>query len=301
MSLSDDQVKQAIPRALIATFDIETYSSQWKDGKFPEPDSRSDVIYALSYILSYSDSKETISEQCICILNHELRSRSGWNADPNRIIFVANEEELLIKFSSLVNESDPDIITGYNIFGYDSGYIEKRAELLGGLLNIGRLHINEDDRYENFVSKKWTGAGGTWHEYHYPEAVGRVVIDAYILASRMKVDYTSGGEKGKDASAKSHKLDDIGKFLVGEMKDDVPYKEQFRRYNNILALTNGKRENIYFENNNQSITDETILNEYKEVIDYCIQDSVFCMKVFYEMKGWIETRETASVYAPGSK
>ena len=195
VSLGDNEVTQAIPKSLIATYDIETYSSQWEEGRFPETDNRKDVIYALSYILSYSDSKEVLSKQCICILGNPL---SDWK-DNSTIILVDNEEQLLIKFANLVNESDPDIITGYNVFGYDFDYIQKRSELLGGLLNIGRIR-SINDKYENFISKKWTGAGGTYHEYHYPEAVGRVIIDTFILASRMKVDYTSKGVKGKDAS-----------------------------------------------------------------------------------------------------
>ena len=42
---------------------------------------------------------------------------------------------------NLIRTTNPDIITGYNIFGYDFEYIEQRSKMYGGLKNIGRITI----------------------------------------------------------------------------------------------------------------------------------------------------------------
>ncbi len=41
-----------------------------------------------------------------------------------------NELELINAFFELIDKHQPDIITGYNIFGFDENYIFQRAELL---------------------------------------------------------------------------------------------------------------------------------------------------------------------------
>ena len=42
-----------------------------------------------------------------------------------------NERELLLDFVRLINKEDPDIITGYNIVGFDTPWLWKRAKELG--------------------------------------------------------------------------------------------------------------------------------------------------------------------------
>ena len=41
-----------------------------------------------------------------------------------------NEIELIYAFFDLIKKHKPDIVTGYNIFGFDEKYIFERAELL---------------------------------------------------------------------------------------------------------------------------------------------------------------------------
>jgi DNA polymerase elongation subunit (family B) len=41
-----------------------------------------------------------------------------------------SEYNLIKRFFQILNQNQPDIITGYNIFGFDEDYIFKRAEFL---------------------------------------------------------------------------------------------------------------------------------------------------------------------------
>ena len=47
-----------------------------------------------------------------------------------RIIECRNEKELLLKWKDVILHYNPDIITGYNIFGFDFDYINKRIDYL---------------------------------------------------------------------------------------------------------------------------------------------------------------------------
>ena len=46
------------------------------------------------------------------------------------------EWDVLVKFAELVREIDPDVLTGYNIFGFDMQYIERRAHELGCKMQV---------------------------------------------------------------------------------------------------------------------------------------------------------------------
>ena len=47
-----------------------------------------------------------------------------------RIVECRNEKELLLKWKDVILHYNPDIITGYNIFGFDFDYINKRIDYL---------------------------------------------------------------------------------------------------------------------------------------------------------------------------
>jgi DNA polymerase elongation subunit (family B) len=297
-SLDERNVSVKIPSSLVGTFDIETYSSKWKERRMPDSTVNKDVIYAISYALSYSDSNVPLYKKCIAILDETRRPLNS----SNDTIWVDDEEELLNTFARMVIDTDPDIMTGYNIFGFDFQYISKRSLRYGGLKNIGRIRARSfsndrsssegrtnEDEFETFESKKWTGAGGHYHEYHYPLCIGRIILDTNIRTFKMPVDFTSNGIKGVDSAPKSHSLDNVGKFLVGETKKEItcsegitnPYIEQFKRHYEATTI--------------DSNVNEEQMAKYIEVIEYCIQDTVLCMKVFHELKLWVEIRESASI------
>jgi DNA polymerase elongation subunit (family B) len=318
--LNEKDVPFPIPSVLVATFDIETFSAGYKNNRMPDSSIDEDVIYCLSYILCKSDTMRVISKHHIAILDSSV----GVGSLFDDITLVQDEEELLETFAKLITSTNPDIITGYNIFGFDWDYIQKRSARYGGFPNISRVPSFDEDgqlEVEVFNSKKWSGAGGSYHEYHYPEAVGRIQLDAYIAAKRMKVDFTSNSVKGVDSASKSHKLDDIGKFLVGETKLDISYKEQFRRYGAILDLSKTTKGALRASNIPLSQVDDTwvfksfdpddkrkkeereviewnpdvVIQKYRELCEYCIQDSLLTTKVFHVLKMWIETRESSSI------
>ncbi|MEE9236495.1 MAG: DNA polymerase domain-containing protein [Thermoplasmata archaeon] len=103
-----------------------------------------------------------------------------------------SEREILRDFVSLVQREDPDIITGYNIGGYDIPALLERARK-GGL---GDLPLGRDfDTLRSFSERLW--------RLH-----GRVIADAWwSVKSELK--------------PKQETLDHVSKLLFGEGKMDV--------------------------------------------------------------------------------
>ncbi len=102
------------------------------------------------------------------------------------------ESDILENFQQFVIEQDPDVITGYNINGYDLPHIDKRASKLGlsGVL-IGRDGSNIREAY----NRVWS-------------VTGRIVADAWWCVRQ-------------ELSLKRETLGHVSKELLGKEKDDV--------------------------------------------------------------------------------
>src|SRR6185369_6569712 len=86
------------------------------------------------------------------------------------------EPELLRALNDAIHSSDPDVITGHNIFRFDLDYIGRRAQMHGIRLDWGRNgtppHITPHAR--------WSLAEKTL-EYPRWDVYGRHIIDTYFL------------------------------------------------------------------------------------------------------------------------
>ncbi len=104
-----------------------------------------------------------------------------------------NEGEMIRNLVELVAKTDPDVITGYNIEGYDLPFIAARGGRYGHPLAIGR------DRSE----AREGGSGG-----YYQRVKGRVVADAWKAVKR-------------EVRPKKETLGYVSQLLIGETKHDV--------------------------------------------------------------------------------
>ena len=102
-----------------------------------------------------------------------------------------DEKEILENFVRVIRKEDPDVITGYNIDGYDLEVITDRAKKLGVELNIGR------------DGSKPQRIGGQFWRVH-----GRVIEDAWWAVK-------------KELRLKQESLEAVSQELLGEGKMDV--------------------------------------------------------------------------------
>ena len=123
-----------------------------------------------------------------------------------QVIACETETELILKWCEFLCEIDPDIMIGYNIFGFDMEYMYDRAEELGiakDFLKIGRIigHSSE------FVRKTLSSSALGDNLLKYVEMEGRVIIDLMKTVQR-------------DHKLDSYKLDNVAKvFLNGKIKN----------------------------------------------------------------------------------
>jgi DNA polymerase elongation subunit (family B) len=119
----------------------------------------------------------------------------------SEIISVETEKELLLRWRDLILREDPDIIIGYNIFGFDYGFLYERAKELycvEDLIKLSRLKTHSC----KLAEKEIQIASGT-HELKYFEIPGRVSIDLYNYARR-------------EFNLESYKLDYVGGYFIGD-------------------------------------------------------------------------------------
>jgi DNA polymerase elongation subunit (family B) len=129
--------------------DIETFCPEGYE--FPNPNREEDRII----VISFSDN-------------------TGWE----RVISGRDmsEKEMLEELVRTVQERDPDIIEGHNIFNYDLDYISCRAKMHGVPLTLGRNGKTAKSRYSRVIIAERTINYSRWDIY------GRHVVDTMILA-----------------------------------------------------------------------------------------------------------------------
>jgi len=100
-------------------FDIEACS---EDGSFPNALKKNDRVTQICCILKDTDSKKT---------QKFLFNLGTCDAVEDTVVLqYPSEKKMLLSYAQFINDTDPDIIVGYNIFGFDNGFLFERAKVL---------------------------------------------------------------------------------------------------------------------------------------------------------------------------
>jgi DNA polymerase elongation subunit (family B) len=128
------------------------------------------------------------------------------NIENSKIDSYKTEREVLLAWQKIIQEEDPDIIIGYNIFGFDYPFMYERAKELNCVDQFVNLSRNKGERClkTDWKSKKETLEESTLyiasgqHDLKYIKMNGRIQIDMYNYFRRdyqlmmYKLDYVSG-------------------------------------------------------------------------------------------------------------
>jgi DNA polymerase elongation subunit (family B) len=171
------------------------------------------VTFIGSTFLKYGEEKP--------YLNNCLALDTCSNVDEienSEIVSYKTERELLMAWKELILKEDPDIIIGYNIFGFDYQFIHIRArennceeEFLKLSRNLNEICGNKDDDTGkiNIEESKIVIASGE-HELKFIKMNGRLQVDMYNYFRRdynltsYKLDYVSGYFIGDDVKKLEH-------------------------------------------------------------------------------------------------
>ncbi|MCK5772313.1 MAG: DNA polymerase II, partial [Thermoplasmata archaeon] len=137
------------------------------------------------YTIGYSVSEFPLPAGDVSGSSIALDPKEGWGA-------LEGERKMIDDLASVIRDEDPDIITGYNIDGYDIPHVLKRDNILDGKgLNWGR----DGGMIEKVGYRTW-------------KITGRIVVDAWWEAK-------------KAFRPKKETLMAVSRLLLGEGKDDI--------------------------------------------------------------------------------
>ncbi len=142
-------------------------------------------------ILSF-DIENSLEDDRILTLGCVLKKDDG----REKVSFDGKEKKIIEDFQQYVLEKDPDIITGYNINGYDLPLLKERAEEVG----VGKLKLG---RERGELKKKGN---------RYWSVTGRIIADAWWSVK-------------SEMNLKRETLNHVSKELLGEEKEDVDPSE----------------------------------------------------------------------------
>ena len=184
----------------IMSFDIECYSST---GAFPDPRNPHDVIFQIGMTTKEFGKNEWYDRKCLC-----LKQTSGPDVES-----FETERELLDAFQKYLVKTDPDIITGWNIFGFDLEFLHFRAVLRGASTVWGRVKDVSADLVEKNLSSS---------------ALGNNLLKMVPMSGRYVFDFFQ--DVKREHKLESYSLNNVSKHFLNDQKNDMPVKEIFKRY-----------------------------------------------------------------------
>jgi len=206
----------------IVSFDIETNSST---GKFPDPLVEGDACFQIGITSKIYGSEEIIDKVCLCYKE----------TDADDVEWFGTEKELLEAFQRTIRKIDPDVMMGYNIFGFDCEFLFKRAKICRAMkfYDLGRLR----DKPSEMITKRLSSG-----------ALGDNILKMLPMPGRYTFDLFH--EIKREKKLDSYSLNNVSKQFLGDTKIDMPAHEMFRRY---------REENA---------------KELGEVAEYCLKDTL---------------------------
>jgi len=224
---------------MVAAFDIEATS---EDGSFPNPQRAGDKVIQIGTTVNRIPTKECFLKHMIALCpNMKANGEGICKPIDNTIVeSYATEREVLIAWARLIRKLDPDIITGYNIWGFDFKFMYERAahplnDCLNEFLFLGRFTTKKSQLEEKKLASSALGQ----NVFYILDMEGRVQIDLLKVMQR-------------DHKLDSYKLDNVAKIFMKDNKMDLSPKEIFANFKD------GSSEKI------------------TEIAEYCLKDCVLC-------------------------
>ena len=231
---------------VVASVDIECNSST---GKFPDADVKDDACFQIAVSLAHFGSDIPYDKTCFCY------KKTDSDLEGCIIKSYETEREMLMAFKEYLMENDIDIITGWNIFGFDLEYIMKRA-----VMTKCDPSFYEMSKLKNhscaLVYKKLSSSALGDNDLKILPMPGRFIFDLFH-------------EVKKGYKLDSYKLDNVSKLYLGDNKIDMPPKEMFARF----------------------IEEDPV--KLREVAEYCIKDTLLPHRLLSKLCTLINLLEMA--------
>ena len=231
---------------VVASVDIECNSST---GKFPDADVKGDACFQIAVSLTHFGSDVPYDKTCFCY------KKTDSELDGCIIKSYDTEREMLMAFKEYLMEKDIDIITGWNIFGFDLEYIMKRAVMTECDQTFYEMSKMKNHSCE-LVYKKLSSSALGDNDLKILPMPGRFIFDLFH-------------EVKKGYKLDSYKLDNVSKLYLGDNKIDMPPKEMFARF----------------------VEEDPV--KLREVAEYCIKDTLLPHRLLSKLSILVNLLEMA--------
>ncbi|CAN7980560.1 unnamed protein product [Ixodes pacificus] len=271
----------SVPQITTMCFDIECISDD--DANFPMAKAGDPIIQiACVTVRDMCRTKlEDYSKPNVNICKTIFTIGSCSDIPGVEVVCCTNESELLLEFNNYIAKRNPDVITGYNIIGFDFPYIMHRM----AMLKINQTFSRRKWSRWSCYTKKPTGqieffkppsneelADPDWKARVYKEGGGRSWTDEIALTtpSRVIIDMYKVIQAGQ-FKLRRETLDAVSShFLGGETKENVKYKDMFRLYKGTA-------------------------DDRKKIATYCVQDTMLPLKLMTKLSTMVSTIQFAKV------
>jgi DNA polymerase delta subunit 1 len=226
----------------VTSYDIECTSV---DGTFPQANRPSDKIIQIGSTTRVYGSKYCQVRHIVCLKNCDpIPSVEHKDSEMEHVIVESypTEKKVILAWTKHIQEVDPDIIIGYNIFGFDYKYLYDRAKLLKCENAFSKLD-KITSKACKMINKSLSSSAMGQNFLHYPDLKGRVQIDMLKVVQR-------------EHNLASYKLDNVAYHFLQLNKNDLPPDQIFARF---VAGSS---------------------NDIKIIAEYCLQDCVLVNDLF---------------------
>jgi len=205
----------------ILGYDIECISS---DHGMPQPERKKDKCIQIGLTLYRYGSMQ-------CEKKWILTLKQCAPIEGVTVLSFETEAELLMGYAKAIKKIQPDIMTGYNIFGFDDVYIYQRAKLLEIKRQFLNMHTKLYPRFYDLISKsgqsfeKMKEKEKTKHEKEVSmtgfeiknlssSALGDNILKHIWTAGIVKIDMMKVIQR--DHKLDGYKLDNVSAYFIRE-------------------------------------------------------------------------------------
>lgn len=257
----DDPLSSVVPKPKIMAMDIETNALTQK------ADAPNNKTFQMSCVVARHGDPPENYEKYLLTLGEPDADIVG---DDVNIFMYKTEADLLLGYTDLVKEVNPNIIVGYNILAYDINYLIIRAKQTQCMDEFDQQGFLKNAHAQE-KSIKWSSSAYKNQEFQYLEAEGRLVVDLLPLVQR-------------DFKLDNYKLDTVAKFFIGSSKDDLDLAGILESYKlGMEGVADGATPEAYAKG----------AKALGVCGKYCIQDSVLVVQLMDKLQTWIGLTEMA--------
>lgn len=289
---------------LIASWDLEVSSPHHE---FPTPDKVENKINQIG-LTTFTIGSNKITKyiatlkKCKPIENVLVES-------------FKDEKSLILGFIKYLIKLDPDVLTGFNILGFDYKYLYNRMRIY----NIYNFNFSRLIKFSSTLEEKELNSNALgFNKLYYITSPGRVIIDVMKYSQREhkltsysldsvasefingKINSFENIDNGAEIKTNSTNDIEIGNYISFKINDFDEYKDEggnnkfkiVSKTENSFTINSNINENILKWMLKKDDLDHSLIYEYQNkdpkhrniIAKYCIQDCVLTNKLFKKLK-----------------